>query len=117
MRMSSGGSRSSLTSRHRYKRLLPPLVFPVEETVTEGDNHLELRLLLRSCLKLELGDRATVGSDQFVYWNASDPKRCLSPDVFVCLGRPVKGSADLEDPGAGRCARCGRGDLQPLGHA
>jgi len=85
MRMSDRTSRSSLTRRHRYKQVLPPLRFPEEETVTEGEQHLELRLLLRDSLKVELEGRATVGSDQFVYWNARDPGRCLAPDVFVKL--------------------------------
>jgi len=79
-------SRSSLTQRHRYRQVLPPLRFPVEETVTEGRAHFRLRLLLFESLDLELGSRATVCSDQFVYWNARDPRRCLAPDVFVCLG-------------------------------
>ena len=26
-----------------------------------------------------------VGSNQFVYWDAGEPKKCLSPDVFVKL--------------------------------
>ena len=89
MPMSASSGRSSLTQRHRYKQRPEPLVFPVEETVSEGRRHLELRLLVFDSLDLELGHRATVGSDQFVYWNASNPKRCLSPDVFVCLGRWV----------------------------
>lgn len=89
MHMPARTGRSSLTQRHRYKQRPVPLVFPVEETVSEGRRHLELRILLFDSLDLELGQRATVGSDQFVYWNASNPKRCLSPDVFVCLGCPV----------------------------
>ena len=89
MPMSARSGRSSLTQRHRYKERPEPLVFPVEETVSEGRRHLELRLLVFDSLDLELGHRATVGSDQFVYWNASNPKRCLSPDVFVCLDRWV----------------------------
>jgi Uma2 family endonuclease len=36
----------------------------------------------------ELAVRAAIGSDQFVYWNAKDPRRCLAPDVFVKLGTP-----------------------------
>jgi len=28
----------------------------------------------------------TVGADQFVYFDAADPKRCLAPDAFVTLG-------------------------------
>lgn len=29
---------------------------------------------------------AAVGSDQFVYWDAAEPQKCLSPNVFVKLG-------------------------------
>jgi hypothetical protein len=35
-----------------------------------------------------LGGEHTVGSDQFVYWDASDAKRCLAPDVFVRMNQP-----------------------------
>jgi hypothetical protein len=83
-------SKSSLAERHRYKQVLPPLRFPEEETVTESDAHLEQRLLLRDSLKLELASAATVGSKQFVYWNARDPGTRLAPDVFVKLGHLVR---------------------------
>jgi hypothetical protein len=29
---------------------------------------------------------STVGADQFVYFDAANPKRCLAPDAFVTLG-------------------------------
>jgi hypothetical protein len=29
-----------------------------------------------------------VGSEQFVYWDPTDPKQCLSPDVLVWTGGP-----------------------------
>jgi hypothetical protein len=29
-----------------------------------------------------------IGSDQFVYWDATSPSACLAPDVFVRLGGP-----------------------------
>ena len=32
---------------------------------------------------------ATIRSDQFVYSDASDPRKCLAPDVFVKLGAHV----------------------------
>lgn len=31
-----------------------------------------------------------MGSDQFVYWRASDPKICLAPDAFLKLGQPFE---------------------------
>jgi len=39
-------------------------------------------------LQYVLGSAHSVNSDQFVYWNARSPKRCLSPDVFVRLDIP-----------------------------
>jgi hypothetical protein len=40
----------------------------------------------RFAAELALG--ACIGSEQFVYWNAKDPRRCLAPDAFVKLGKP-----------------------------
>ena len=54
----------------------------------ETKRHLELRTALYQILKLAWSDRACIGSEQFVYWNAADPRRCLSPDVFVRTGQP-----------------------------
>jgi hypothetical protein len=31
---------------------------------------------------------ALVGADQFVYFDAANPKRCLAPDAFITLGVP-----------------------------
>jgi Uma2 family endonuclease len=64
------------------------LVFPVEELVPESKRHLKLRTLLYQVLELAFADRAAIGSDQFVYWDATNPKRCLAPDVFVRFGQP-----------------------------
>ena len=52
----------------------------------ESKLHLEQRTALYLILKRELASRACIGSDQFVYWNAKDPRRCLAPDAFVKLG-------------------------------
>ena len=52
----------------------------------EGYAHLVVRAFLFELLRFILGAPHSVGSDQFVYWNARDPRRCLSPDVFVRLG-------------------------------
>jgi len=62
------------------------LRFPEEETVPETKRHLEIRTTLYQSLKLALGERASIGSDQFVYWDPTDPRQCLAPDVFVRLG-------------------------------
>jgi Uma2 family endonuclease len=65
-----------------------PLHFPVEEEVPEGRRHMKLRTQLFQILDLELRDRGSVGSDQFVYWNARNPGIRLAPDVFLALGIP-----------------------------
>jgi Uma2 family endonuclease len=65
-----------------------PLVFPDAQEVTEGYAHLVVRTFLFQLLQFALGPEHSVGSDQFVYWNAANAKRKLSPDVFVRLGVP-----------------------------
>jgi len=55
--------------------------------VPESKRHFKLRTALYAILELALGKSAVLGSDQFVYWNARDPRRCLAPDVFVFVGR------------------------------
>jgi Uma2 family endonuclease len=58
---------------------------PPEEHVPETQRHLEVRTTLYLVLRDALPD-AAVGSDQFVYIDAGDPRRSLAPDVFVKLG-------------------------------
>jgi Uma2 family endonuclease len=53
--------------------------------VSETKRHLEARTALYLLLKDALTGHA-LGSDQFVYFDATDPKRCISPDVFVRRG-------------------------------
>ena len=72
----------------RYVRAPEPIHFPEEAEVPEGKRHLILRTFLFRLLKFALGDAHSVGSDQFVYWNARDVRRSLSPDVFVKLDVP-----------------------------
>jgi hypothetical protein len=48
--------------------------------------HLLVRTLLFQILTRALAGKAAVGCDQFVYWNAKDPRVCLAPDGFVKLG-------------------------------
>lgn len=66
----------------------PALVFPTEELVPESKRHLKLRTLLYQLLEHAFADRAGVGCDQFVYWDATDPTQCLAPDAFVRFGEP-----------------------------
>lgn len=64
-----------------------PIHFPVEASVPEHKRHLELRTLLYMVLST-LGGEHTIGSQQFVYWDPTDPGRCLAPDAFVRLSVP-----------------------------
>ncbi|MFO0759087.1 MAG: Uma2 family endonuclease [Byssovorax sp.] len=54
----------------------------------ETNRHLELRTALYQLLKRELADRATIGSEQFVYYDPKTSKKKLAPDAFVKLGPP-----------------------------
>lgn len=73
------------TSRLRHVRAPAALVFPAEAEVPETRRHLDLRTFLYGVLRRAFGSRAAVGSDQFVYFRASSPKKCLAPDVFARL--------------------------------
>ena len=73
----------------QYVRAPAPIHFPVEEEMPEGFAHLVVRTFLFRLLSFALGAAHTVASDQFVFWNASDPKRRLAPDVFVRLNHPI----------------------------
>ena len=52
--------------------------------------HLRIRTALFLLLERELKGRAFVGSDQFVYWDAANPKACLAPDIIVRMGAPFE---------------------------
>ncbi len=73
--------------QHRYLRAPEPLHFPESEEVPETNENLERRAALYFSLKQELGASATIGSDQFVYWDPTTAKKRLAPDVFVRLGQ------------------------------
>src|SRR5437773_596796 len=70
----------------RYVREPRAIRFPTEAEVPETKRHLEVRTALYQILKHALGERALIGSDQFVYWDPTDPSECLAPDAFVRLG-------------------------------
>ncbi|KYF93036.1 hypothetical protein BE20_10430 [Sorangium cellulosum] len=70
---------------HVYSRPPEPVVFPESEEVPETNRHLELRTAL---YKRELAQVATLGSDQFVYWDPTTSRKRLAPDAFVRLGVP-----------------------------
>jgi hypothetical protein len=56
--------------------------------VPETNRHLELRTALYLIVKRAFARTATVGSDQFVYYDPTTAKKKLAPDVFVRLGAP-----------------------------
>jgi Uma2 family endonuclease len=68
--------------------LRPPraIHFAEHEEIPEGFAYLVVRTFLFRLLSFALGPEHSVGSEQFVYWRASDPRRKLAPDVFVRLG-------------------------------
>jgi Uma2 family endonuclease len=72
----------------KYLRTPVPVHFPEAELVPESKRHLDQRTALYQILTLAFRERAQIGSDQFVYWDPTDPRKCLSPDVFVRLGAP-----------------------------
>ena len=77
-----------LGAPRRYRRAPVPVHFPSEEEVPETKRHLELRTALYQLLKAAFAERAWIGSDQFVYWDPTDPNRRLAPDVLLRRGGP-----------------------------
>src|SRR5689334_19464357 len=74
------------TLRHRYVRPPKPAFFRVVEKVGESTIGYEIRTALYEIVRLAFGDGALVSSDQFVYWDPTNPDRCLSPDLGVRVG-------------------------------
>jgi hypothetical protein len=60
----------------------------VEEQVPETRRHFLVRTALFEIIRDAFGDHVVVGSDQFVYWDPTDPRQCCAPDVFVRVGVP-----------------------------
>jgi len=88
MTVAAPHSTSPRLGRHRYLRPPEPLCFPVEAEMPETRRHMQQRTALFEIVRKAFGDRATVGSEQFVYWDPTDPKQCCAPDLFVRLGAP-----------------------------
>lgn len=82
----SPGSR--VYNNQRYVRPPRPIHFPAYEEIPETNRHLELRTALYHILKREFAARATIGSEQFVYYDPTTAKRKLAPDAFIKLGMP-----------------------------
>jgi hypothetical protein len=73
----------------RYLRPPAPLFFPEGADVPEGlDHKLKLIELFQSVM-LALGEGALVGSDMFLYWDPTNPRKCLAPDLCVRMGSPA----------------------------
>ncbi len=58
--------------------------------MSESHRHKRLCELLYQILRAALGDEASVGADQFVYFDASSAQRKCSPDSFVKLAVPAE---------------------------
>jgi hypothetical protein len=78
----------AIPSARRYLRPPVPRHFPVEEQMPETRRHVEARTALFLTIQREFGDRAVVGTEQFVYWDPSDPGQCCAPDLMVRVGEP-----------------------------
>jgi Uma2 family endonuclease len=63
-----------------------PLHFPVEEEVPETKRHRVLANLLFGIVERLFRNEALVACDQFVYWDATDPKKRLAPDLAFRRG-------------------------------
>jgi Uma2 family endonuclease len=87
--MTSPGTAAEPRNRS-YVRPPAPLHFPSQEVVPETGFHLRIRTALFLLLDRALRGKAFVGSDQFVYWDATNPKHCLAPDVLVRVGGPLE---------------------------
>jgi Uma2 family endonuclease len=81
--MSPHGARAASLA---HLRVPVPLRFPESAEMPEGTDHLILRTFLYQLVGHVLGPEHTVGSDQFLYWLPTNPRRCVAPDVLVKLG-------------------------------
>ncbi len=75
----------------RHVRPAQPLQFPSSQPewdVGQSIRHLHLCAILHEILLRVLGPSSSVGCDQFVYFDAANPRRCVAPDGFVKLGVP-----------------------------
>lgn len=80
-------------SSFRHVRPVRPLRFPTtepeDERLPQSRRHHHLCQALYEILRAVVDpSKDTVGADQFVYFNAKRPQRCLAPDVFVKRGVP-----------------------------
>lgn len=82
--------KSSFPQDIRHVRPVQPLLFDAaanpEWDLGQTKRHLNLCVLLYELLQLAAGKEDSVGCDQFIYYDAATPKKCLAPDGFVKLG-------------------------------
>ncbi len=75
----------------RHVRAVRPVDFPsasAEWDLPESKRHHMLCELLHQLLAHAIQRRHSIGADQFVYYDASNRRRCLAPDAFVKLDVP-----------------------------
>jgi Uma2 family endonuclease len=72
----------------RYVRAPQPIHFPDSADVPESRLHEDLCALLRALLRYAFEKEHSVGGDQFIYWDAAQPRQCIAADAFVRLGQP-----------------------------
>lgn len=82
----SGSFLSASRPKRSYVRPPTPVHFPDSAEMPETGVHLEVRTALYFLVRDFVGERGAVGSDQFMYWDASDPRSCLAPDLIVRMG-------------------------------
>jgi len=72
--------------KRNYVRPPVPIHFPDSALMPETGVHLEVRTALYLLVRDFVGTRGAVGSEQFMYWDATDPRACLAPDLIVRMG-------------------------------
>lgn len=73
----------------RHVRPVQPLAFPSSDPewhVPESKRHRILCDQLYQLLRRLVAPSSAIGADQFVYFDAENPERCLAPDAFVKMG-------------------------------
>jgi Uma2 family endonuclease len=75
----------------RYVRPIVAVHFPSGDEMPETHRHRLVRTALYVSVEREIGERATVGSDQFVYWDPTDAGQWCAPDLMVRLGIVKRG--------------------------
>jgi Uma2 family endonuclease len=80
------GSMRSFPTSLRHVRPVQPRTFPSSDPeweMPESMRHKLLCIQLYQLLRRLVGASSSVGSDQFIYFDGENPKRCLAPDAFL----------------------------------